>query len=100
MKMIQHLEITTVFYLQREDKPLFFVLYENLLLFWGFGQFGEKTNKQSTVNVSFGILKITIFFFLNALTRHLIRYTLLGPGWTSLCLQNCLHSSCYSTKTH
>lgn len=45
MKMIQHLEITTVFYLQREDKPLFFVLYENLLLFWGFGQFGEKTNK-------------------------------------------------------
>lgn len=63
MKMIQHLEITTVFYLQREDKPLFFVLYENLLLFWGFGQFGEKTNKQSIVNVSFGILKITIFFF-------------------------------------
>ena len=27
------------------------------------------------------------------LTGHFIRYTLLVPGWTSFCLQNCLRSS-------
>ncbi len=27
------------------------------------------------------------------LTGHFIRYTLLVPGWTSFCLQNCLNSS-------
>ncbi len=29
----------------------------------------------------------------SALTGHFIRYTLLVPGWTPFCLQNCLNSS-------
>ncbi len=33
-------------------------------------------------------------YILYAFTGHFIRYTLLVPGWTPFCLQNCLDSSC------
>ncbi len=31
--------------------------------------------------------------FIHTLTGHFIRHTLLVPGWTPICLQNCLNSS-------
>ncbi len=31
--------------------------------------------------------------YIYTLTGHFIRYTLLVPGWTPFCLQNCLNSS-------
>ena len=36
---------------------------------------------------------IFINSFLYTLTGHFIRYTLLVPGWTPFCLQNCLNPS-------
>ncbi len=45
-------------------------------------------------------LKAPWYYFLDmalwqyyTLTGHFIRYTLLGPSWTHVCLQNCLNSS-------
>ncbi len=34
-----------------------------------------------------------ICIYIYTLTGHFIRYTLLVPGWTPFCIQNCLHSS-------
>ncbi len=34
-----------------------------------------------------------IYIYIYTLTGHFIRYTLLVPGWTPFCLQNCLNSS-------
>ncbi len=34
-----------------------------------------------------------IYIDIHTLTGHFIRYTLLVPGWTPFCLQNCLNSS-------
>ncbi len=36
---------------------------------------------------------IHIYIYIYTLTGHFIRYTLLVPGWTPFCLQNCLNSS-------
>ncbi len=36
---------------------------------------------------------IYICIHIPTLTGHFIRFTLLVPGWTPFCLQNCLHSS-------
>ncbi len=36
---------------------------------------------------------IYIHAYIHTLTGHFIRYTLLVPGWTHFCLQNCLNSS-------
>ncbi len=39
------------------------------------------------------IALIAVRLWLYTLTGHFIRYTLLVPGWTPFCLQNCLNSS-------
>ncbi len=36
---------------------------------------------------------LILYQFQYTLTGHFIRYTLLVPGWTRFCLQNCLNSS-------
>ncbi len=36
---------------------------------------------------------IYIYIYIYTLTGHFIRYTLLVPGWTPFCLQNCLNYS-------
>ncbi len=38
-------------------------------------------------------MDIYIYIYIYTLTGHFIRYTLLVPGWTPFCLQNCLNSS-------
>ncbi len=37
--------------------------------------------------------KIVVYDLIYTLTGHFIRYTLLVPGWTHFCLQNCLNYS-------
>ncbi len=54
----------------------------------------------SALNASFpsGVyvcMCIYIYTHTQTLTGHFIRYTLLVPGWTPFCLQNCLNSSCH-----
>ncbi len=38
---------------------------------------------------------IYIYIYIYIFTGHFIRYSLLVPGWTLFCLQNCLNSSCH-----
>ncbi len=43
--------------------------------------------------VWYACIYIYIYIHTHKLTGHFIRYTLLVPGWTPFCLQNCLNSS-------
>ncbi len=60
------------------------------------------SDKQAFV-VSTYILYIYIYIYIyiythihtHTLTGHFFRHTLLVPGWTLFCLQNCLNSSCH-----